>query len=152
MIADVSDGGASTAGGQLPLGWLKSATVAQVVAVAAGILAMVSWIVMRRIILSTLVNRATLSWLPWKDQWHPVTYAGAGVLVAIVALLLRGRARWLHYPQIGLWLLVLAESWTVADDGLETGIRGVPAWLVAGDVPGVIAIVLLALSLRRPAR
>jgi hypothetical protein len=100
----------SAAGGRLPLAWAKSATVAQVVAIAAGILAMVSGIVIRRIVMLATVTGGTVSWFPWKDQWHSVTYAGAGVLVAIVALMLRGRARWLHYPQIGLWLLVLADS------------------------------------------
>ena len=71
---------------------------------------------------------------------------------AVVALMLRGRARWLHYPQIGLWLLVLADSWAIVDLAQMADVRGVFAWLAVGDVPGVITIVLLALSLRRPAK
>ena len=60
-----------------------------------------------------------------------VTPAGAG---AVAALTLRGRAGWLRDPQVGLW------RW--------------PAVYIAdvGDIPGVITIVLLTLSLRRPVR
>ena len=44
-----------------------------------------------------------------------VAPAGAGALVAVAALTLRGRARWLRYLQIGLWLLTLASSVYIAD-------------------------------------
>jgi hypothetical protein len=78
--------------------------------------------------------------------------AAVGVPVAIRALATNGRARWLYYPQIALWLFVLVASivlWASVHSLLES--VGRPRELLAGllgcDIPAVIAVVLLALTL-----
>ncbi len=81
-----------------------------------------------------------------------VAPAGAGMLVAVAALALRGRARWLRYLQIGLWLLALASSVYIVDTCAPLiGLGPLYGLLVVGDISGVAAIVFLILSLRRPA-
>jgi hypothetical protein len=49
----------SAAGGRLPFTWAKWATVAQVVAIAAGVLAMASGLLMWRIVGYTAANLGT---------------------------------------------------------------------------------------------
>jgi hypothetical protein len=142
----------TTAGRLLPT-WAKSATVAQVVAIAAGILAMASEVLMWRDVGYTLaVYASSANPVPERGYLLSFAPAGAGVLVAIVALTLRGRARWLHYPQIGLWILTLASSVYIAHVGAPvTGPGPLYGPLLVGDIPGVITIALLTLNLRRPA-
>jgi hypothetical protein len=83
--------------------------------------------------------------------WLSVAPAGAGALVAVVGLALRRRARWLRYLQIGLWLLALASSvYIVSTSAPFTGLGLLSGPLVVGDIAGVVTIVLLTLSLRRP--
>lgn len=86
-----------------------------------------------------------------------VAPAGARVLVAVVALTLRGRARWLRYLQIGLWHLALASSVYIAGTCAPLiGLGPLFGPLVVGDI-SVVTIVLLTLTLtltltlRRPA-
>ena len=86
-------------------------------------------------------------------MWLSVAPAGAGALVAVVALALRGRARWLRYLQIGLWLLALASFVYITANpcGPLVGLGPVFAPLFVGDISGVVSVVLLTRSLRRPA-
>jgi hypothetical protein len=147
----------SATGGRLPLTWAKSATVAQVVAIAAGVLAMASGLLMWRIVGYTAANLDTgVSFEPNSitkgSVLLSVAPAGAGALVAVVALTLRGRARWLRYLQIGLWLLALASFVYIADTcATLIGLGPLSGPLAVGDISVVAAIVLLTLSLRRPA-
>ena len=77
--------------------------------------------------------------------------AGAGALAAVLALALRGRARWLRYLQIGLWLLTLASSAYIADTCAPLiGLAPLYGPLAVADISAVAAIALLTLSLRRP--
>ena len=147
----------SASGGQPVLTGAKSATTAQVVAIAAGVLAMASGLLMWRIVGYTAANLATgVSFLPNSltngSDLLSVAPAGAAALVAVVALALRGRARWLRCLQIGLWLLALASSVCIVNICAPfTGLGPLVGPLVVGDVAGVVAVVLLTLSLRRPA-
>jgi hypothetical protein len=146
----------SPAGGPLPTG-VKWATVASVVPIAAGVLAMSSGLLMWRIVGYTAANLVTgVSFEPnsittW-DVELSVAPAGAGALVAVVALALRGRVRWLRYLQIGLWLLALASSVYIVNACAPlTSLGPLLGPLAVGDISGVVTIVLLTLSLRRPA-
>jgi hypothetical protein len=136
----------------------KLATVAQAVVLVAGFLALVSDGLMWRIVGYTAMNPGTgVSFLPgsmtgWSEQLS-FAPAQAWVLVAVVALILRRRARWLRYPQIGLCLLALASSVYIAGAcAAFTGVGALYGPLAVGDVSGAIAIVFLALSLRRCGR
>jgi hypothetical protein len=156
-MPDMGDEPESAAGGRLPLTWAKWATVAQVVAIAAGVLAMASGLVMWRIVAYTTMDPETgVSFFPnsittWSELLS-VAPAGAAAFVAVVALTLRRRARWLRYLQIGLWLMALASSIYIADTCAPfTGLGPLYEPLVVGDIPGVVTIMLLTLSLRRPA-
>jgi hypothetical protein len=105
----------SAAGGPLPTG-VKWANVAPVVPIIAGVIAMACGLGMWRILGDTLWNPETGATFPLPDwfttRWEllSVAPAGAGVLVAVAGLALRGRARWLRSLQIGRWLLALASS------------------------------------------
>jgi hypothetical protein len=143
---------------QPDLARVKWAAVAQVVVLIAGFLTLVSAGLMWRIVGYTAMNPNTgVSFLPgsmtgWSEQLS-FAPAQAWVLVAVVALVLRGRARWLRYPQIGLCLLALASSVYIAGAcAAFTGLGVLYGPLAVGDVSGAIAIVLLALSLRRCGR
>lgn len=157
VMPDTDSEPESAAGGRLPLTGAKWATAAQVVAVAAGVLAMASGLLMWRIVGYTAANLATgVSFEPNSitngSDLLSVTPAGAGALVAVAALALRGRARWLRYLQIGLWLLALASSVYIVNTCAPfTGLGPLSGPLAIGDISGVVAIVLLTLSLRRPA-
>jgi hypothetical protein len=125
--------------------------VAQVVAILAGILAMASGIEDYRIIGSALEPGLPHGWTGLQpDDW----VAGAGLLVAVVALTLRGRARWLRYPLIIVWACELASSTAFTGVGLllsPAAIRPpVLAWLAVGDAAVLISIVVLVLSPLRP--
>jgi hypothetical protein len=151
MVSNMGNEPEGGAGGRLLPTWANSASVAQVVAIAAGILALASEVLMWRDVGYTLaVYASSANPVPARGYLLSFAPAGAGVLVAIAALTLRGRARWLHYPQIGLWLLTLASSIYIAH--VAAPITG-PLYgpLLVGDIPGVISIALLTLSLRRPA-
>jgi hypothetical protein len=144
------------AGGRRPRTRAKWVTVAQVVAIAAGVLAMASGLVMWRILAYTTMDpESGVSFFPnsittWSELLS-VAPAGAAAFVAVVALTLRRRARWLRYLQIGLWLLALASSVYIADTCAPfTGLGPLYGPLVVGDVPGGVTIVLLTLSLRSP--
>jgi hypothetical protein len=146
----------SAAGGRLPLARETRAAAAQAAGIAAGILAMGSGQLMWGIALYTLLAPDGV-WSPLPNSmtiWNELPFlapAGAGTLVAIVALTVRGRARWLRYPQIGLWLLTLASSiYVAATCDPFTGLGPLCGPLAVGDVPVIITIVLLTLS--RPSR
>ena len=147
----------SAVGGRLPRTGAKGATVAQVVAIAAGVLAMASGLLMWRIVGYTAANLETgVSFLPNSitngNVLLSVAPAGAGALVAVAALALRGRARWLRYLQIGLWLLALASSIYIGNICAPfTSLGPLSGPLAVGGVAGVVTVVLLILSLRRPA-
>ena len=141
----------------LPPARAKPATGTQVAAIAAGLLAMACVLLMWRDLGYTAANLGSgVSFEPdsitdW-SVWLSVAPAGAGTLVAVVALILRGRARWLRYLQIGLWLLALASFVCItAACGPLIGLGPVSGPLFVGDIAGVVTIVLLTLSLRRPA-
>jgi hypothetical protein len=127
--------------------------VAQVVAIFAGILAMASGIEDFRIIRSALEPEFPYA---WTDQQPNVWVAGAGLLVAVVALALWGRARWLRYLQITLWICVLASSNAITGLGLMFSPTAIDppalAWLAVGDAAVLISIVVLVLSPGRPTR
>jgi hypothetical protein len=154
MVPTMSNEWVSAVAGRLLPTWAKSATGAQVVAIVAGILALASEVLMWRDVGYTLaVYASSANPVPERGYLLSFAPAGAGVLVAIVALTLRGRARWLHYPQIGLWLLALASSIYIAHVAAPvTGPGPLYGPLLVGDIPGVITIALLTLNLRRPAR
>lgn len=157
-MSNMGDEPGSVAGGRLLPPWARSAAVAQVVGIAAGFLALACGLVMWRDVGYTMAVYNS----PWSfplpattptDEQLAVVPAAAAMLVALVALALRGRARWLHYPQIGLWLLVLASSIYIARACAPvTGTGMLYGPLLAGDVPVVVTVALLTLSLRRPAR
>ena len=118
-MPDVGDEAERAAGGQLAFNGARRATVAQVVVIAAGVLAMASGLLMwRDLAFTTMDGETGVSYFPssittW-GELLTVAPAGAGTLVAVVALALRGRARWLRYLQIGLLLLALASSIYIA--------------------------------------
>jgi hypothetical protein len=149
MVANMGDEPESAIASRLLPAWAKSVTVAQVVAIFAGFLALATDALMWRDVGYTLAVYAS-SANPVSERNYLLSFApaGAGVLVAIVALTLRGRARWLHYPQIGLWLLALASSIYIAH--VAAPITGPLYGLLVGDIPGVITVALLTLNLRRP--
>jgi hypothetical protein len=154
-MPDVGNEAESAAGGQQPFTGARGAAVAQVVAIASGVLAMATGLLMWRDLAFTSMDGETgVSYFPssittW-GELLAVAPAGAGALVAVVALILRGRARWLRYLQIGLLLLALASSIYIADTSAPfAGPLYGP--LVVGDIPVVVAILLLTLSLHRPA-
>ncbi len=146
----------SAAGGPLPTG-VKWATVAPVVPIAAGVIAMACGLLMWRVLPFTLWNPATGAsfplpgWFTTSRELLSVAPAGAGVLVAVAGLALRGRARWLRYLQIGLWLLALA-SFVFITEALApfTGLEPLYGLIIVGGAAGVVAVGLLARSLRRP--
>jgi hypothetical protein len=129
----------------------------QVVAIGAGVLAMASALLMWRIVGYTAANLGTgVSFEPSSiTNWGvllSVAPGGAGALVAVVALTIRGRARWLRYLQIGLGLLAPASSvYIVGACAPLIGLGPLVAPLAVGDISGITAIVLLTLSLRGPA-
>jgi len=142
----MGNGPASVPGGRHPLAWAGSAAVAQVVAILAGILAMASGIEDYRIIGSALEPGLPHAWTGLQpDVW----IEGAGLLVAVVALTLRGRARWLRYPLIILWICELASSIAFTGLGLLVSPsaidRPVLAWLAVGDAAVVISLMVLVL-------
>jgi hypothetical protein len=156
-MPDMGNEPESAAGGRPPPTRAKRATAAQAVAIAAGVIAMASGLLMWRTLAYTTMDPETGAsfWPSSITTWSEllsVAPAGAGALVAVVALTLRGRARWLRYLQIGLWLLALASSVYIADTCAPfTGLGPLYGPLVVGDIPGVVTVVLLTLSLRRPA-
>lgn len=156
MTPDIGTEPESAARGQLPLTGAKHGTGAQVVAIAAGFLAMAGGLLMWRELGYTAANLDTgVSFVPssisnW-DVLAPVAAGGLGALVAVVALALRGRGRWLRYLQIGLALLALAGSAYVADTYAPViGLAPLFLPLVVADSSGIAAIVLLTRSLRLP--
>jgi hypothetical protein len=144
----MGNGPASVPGGRHPLAWAGSAAVAQVMAILAGILAMAGGIEDFRILREPGLSYA------WTDQPANVWVAGAGLLVAVVALTLCGRARWLRYPLIILWVCELASS--TAFTGLvllfspSAIVPPALAWLAVGDAAVLISLVALVLSPLRP--
>ena len=153
VMSDTGNELGAAAGGRLPRTGAERATGAQVVAVAAGILAMACGLLMLRDVGYTAANLGTgVSFVPdsitVRGAELSVALAAAAALVAVVGLALRGRARWLRFLQIGLWLLALASSVYIA--GAPAPFTS-PGPLVVGDIAGVVAVVLLTLSLRRPA-
>jgi hypothetical protein len=157
VTADVGNEPESAAGGRLPLTWANSATVAHVVAIGAGVLTTASGLLMWRVVGYTAANLSTgVSFEPNSITNGSVLLSlapgGAGALVAVIALALRGRARWLRYLQIGLWLLALAGLVYIADTCAPLiGLGPLYGQLAVGDISGVVTIVLLTRSLRRPA-
>lgn len=111
---------------------------------------------MWRTLADTMWNPATGAsylpdWVTMPRELLSAAPAGAGVLVAVAGLALRGRARWLRYLQIGLWLLALADSGFIADTFAPfTGLEPLYGPIIVGGISGVIAVALLTLSLRRP--
>lgn len=154
-MPDMGNEAESAAGAQLTFTAARRVTVAQVVTIAAGILAVASGLLMWRDVAYTMMDGETgVSFLPssvttWRELLS-VAPAGVGALVAVVALTLRGRARRLRYLQIGLLVLALAGSIYIAD-ACAPFAGPLYGLLVLGDVPVVVAILLLTLSLHRPA-
>ena len=112
---------------------------------------------MWRILGDTMGNPATGAsfplpgWFTTRWQLLSVAPAGAGVLVAVAGLVLRGRARWLRYLQIGLWLLALASSVGIAEACAPiTGLEPLYQPIIVGSAAGVAAVALLTWSLRHP--
>jgi hypothetical protein len=152
-MPDMGNEPESAAGGRLPRTAAERATGAQVLAIAAGILAMASGLLMLRSVGYTAANLGTgVSFVPdsitWWSVWLAVGPAGAAAVAAVAGLALRGRARWLRYLQVGLWLLALASSVYIA--GICAPFTS-PAPVAAGDIAGVVTVIFLTLSLRRPA-
>jgi hypothetical protein len=155
-MPDTGNEAGSAVGGQLPLSWARRPAVVQVVAIAAGVVAMASALLMWRIVGYTAANLSTgVSFEPNSITNGGVLVSivpgGAGALVALVTLTLGGRARWLRYLQIGLLLLALASSVYIVDTCAPLiGLGLLVGPLAVGDISAVVAIVLLTRSLRRP--
>ena len=147
----------SAAASRPPFTGVKQAIVAQVVAIAAGVLAMASALLIWRDLGYTAANLGIgVSFEPSsitnEDVLLSVVPGGVQALVAVVALALWGRARWLRYPQIGLWLLTLAGLVYIGatcSPLIGLGPFGLP--LAVGDIAVIAALVLLIRSLRRSA-
>jgi len=155
-MPDMGNEPESAAGGRPPLTWANSATGAQVVAIGAGVLAMASGLLMWRIVGDTAANLST------RVSFEPNSITNRGVLLSLapggaaalvaVALALRGRARWLRYLEIGLWLLALVGFAYIAETCAPLiGLGPLAGQLAVGDISAVVTIVLLTRSLRRPA-
>jgi hypothetical protein len=147
----------SAAGGPLPTG-VKWPVGAPVVPLVAGVIAMACTLLMWRALGDTLSDPATGAsfplpgWFTTRGELLSVAPASAGVLVAVAELALRGRARWLRYLQIGLWLLALASFVCIARALAPfTGLEPLYPLIIVGGAGGVVAVALLAWSLRRPA-
>jgi hypothetical protein len=89
--------------------------------------------------------------------------AGVGILVALMALALWGRARWLGYLQICLWLATVSASIAVYNESLpyykimrQEGNLRVPSLsphILLGDIPvGIAILLLLSATLARSRR
>jgi hypothetical protein len=148
----MGNGPASMVEGRHRFVWAGSAAAAQVVAILAGIIAMASGIEDFRIIRSALEPGLPYA---WTGQQPDVWIAGAGLLVAVVALTLGRRARWLRSLQIIVWICELASATAITGLGLlfsPAAIRSPAlAWLAVGDAAVLISLVVLILSpLRRP--
>lgn len=159
MVPDTGNERESAAGGQRPLTWTKWATVAQVVVIVVGFIFVVYEFLPYRVVGYTAANPETgVSYWPssitlW-SQRLALAPAAAGMLVAVVTLVLRGRALWLRYLQIGLWLLALASFVYIVDVCAPfTGLEALYSVIGVGGIAGVVIIVLLTLTLRlrRPA-
>ena len=144
------------AGGRLPPAGVRWATGAQVVVIVAGVIAMACVLLMWRNLGETMWNPATGAsfvpgWFTGPRQLLSVAPAGAGALAAVAGLALKGRARWLCYLQIGLWLLTLASSVYLTETFAPfTGLGLLYGPIIVGGIAGVVAVALLTLSLRRP--
>ena len=156
-MPDTANEPESAAEDRFPPAGVQRATRAQVVAIVAGVIAMACMGLMWDTLFDTMGNLETgASYLPgWattRNELLSVAPAGAGVLVAVAGLVLRGRARWLRYLQISLWLLALASVIYIAETFAPvTGLNQLYAPIVVGGVAGVVAVALLARSLRRRA-
>src|SRR5690242_2484978 len=94
------------AAGDRLLARVQRATGAQVVAIVAGVIVVAGEFLPYRIVGYTTMSGTGVSFWPnsitlWSERLA-LAPAGAGVLVAIAGLALRGRVRWLRYLQIGL--------------------------------------------------
>jgi hypothetical protein len=146
----------SAAGERLPPARMQLATGAQVVAIVAGVIVVICEFLPYRIVGYTTMNPGTGAfWWPnsitlWSERFA-LAPAAAGVLVALAGLALRGRARWLRYLQIGLWLLALASSVYITETCAPfTGLEVLYGPIIGCGVAGVVAVALLTRSLRRP--
>ena len=136
---------------------MQSAACAQVVAIVAGVIVVAGEFLPYRIVGYTTMNPGTgASWWPnsitlWSERLA-LAPACAVVLAAVAGLALRGRARWLRYLQIGLWLLALASSVYITGTCAPfTGLAVLYGPIIVCGVAAVVAVALLTLSLRRPA-
>jgi hypothetical protein len=155
-MPDMDNDPESAAEDRLPPARVQRATGTQVVAIVAGVIAMACVALMWRTLGDTMGNLETgVSRLPgWATTGRELLSAapaGAGVLVAVAGLALRGRARRLRYLQIGLWLLALASFIYIAETFAPfTGLDPLYVPIVVGGAAGVVSVAYLALSLRRP--
>lgn len=146
----------SAAGGRLPPAEVQRATGVQVLAIVAGVISMACGLLMWRTLADTMRNPATGAsflpdWVTMPRELLSAAPAGAGVIVAVTGLAL-GRARWLRYLQIGLWLLALASSVYITGTLAPfTGLGPLYGPIIVDGISGVAAIALLTVSLRRPA-
>jgi hypothetical protein len=131
--------------------------IAQLVSIIAGIIAIVT----ANKLGSDYIHNFTYSYYSGSHNLTAATIsplivaAGAGILAAVMALALRGRARWLTFVQIILWLVVIGGSVLVYFSSRpvfkyvgQTG-KLLELVLVAG-IPAVVAIVFLAATSGRP--
>jgi hypothetical protein len=129
----------------------------QVAVLAAGFIALACvWIMWRDFgdIMGNLATGASFlpHWYTWPRELISAAPAAAGVLTAVAGLGLRGRARWLRYLQIGLWLLALASSLGItAAFAPFSGLAPLYGPIIVGGSCAVVSVALLTLSLRRPA-
>jgi hypothetical protein len=142
----------------LSAAWKTLFVAAQVVCVVAGVLAIIS----ANMLGSRYIFDFNNSYYSGKHYLTAATIspyivaAAAGILAALVALALMGRARWLTWLQIVLWLVVVGGAVLayfsarsvyeyVGQTGKLTGL------VLLGGIPAVVAIIFLAITLgRRP--
>lgn len=137
-----------------PAGLTRLTIAAQVVSIAAGIAAIISAYALGRKYNNVQYFAAGSTTTAKLFLILCLVVPFAGIIAAVAALSLRGRVRWPGYVQIASWIAVLAcgvavFSTTRAVFDFLADRKGLVGILLAGDIPVVIAIALLALSLRR---
>ncbi|HEY6786739.1 MAG TPA: hypothetical protein VI365_05460 [Trebonia sp.] len=92
----------------------------------------------------------------WGALSIPIVICAVGIVLAIVALCLRGQSRGLSSVQIGLWVPVVLWSFWALDrlfsSAFAFGDKKSFLWVGLGDLLAVVAVTLLTIDLRQARR